>query len=370
MKIKCNICENFTVEMTDESNYQCKTCGVVFSAKEIEHLEKGNTDLLMKNEPFKMKKPNFTKKTVVLLVSGVALLIVVSIVLSLLLKDGIGSNNNNNSQPESIVSEGMTSAENNFSKIKLVNGTDYGGAFEKELTVYNATDKIIVFDLYYYRLWGAERVVANIDEDGKAYFKTEDGVEGTIKLSDKKASVCITKSNGTYALEETIEYLKIEKLKDMVEGVVDIRDFRGTPFGVDFFCSSNMGLDSDWDSEKFLVFSDMEEMEANKERTYNFIIHAPFESDKSAADITKNYQLFVEDGSSVPLENIIEIPVQIENETIGYYRECKTKDDIHIAFFASKSDKNIYQAYFIFANSEVYNANINLARAIINSLEY
>ncbi len=368
MKIKCSVCENFTVEIDNEGNYQCKTCGVVFDAEEIKNLEREEVNFSHEIELIDKKNSNSTKKIADLLIAIV--LILTSVLIICVPKKDTGDVDNKTSQSESIISEEVVNSENNFSKIKLVNGTDYDGAFEKELIIYNATDKIIVFDLFYYRLWSAERVVANIRSDGKAYFKTEDGVEGNIQLLDKTAIVSITKSNDTYAEEETVEYSKIERLNDMIEGVVDISDLRGTPFGIDFSCTPELGLVSEWDSDNFLMFSDMKSIETGDESEFNFVIKAPYTSDKSAADIVKANQLLSEDGSSISLENIVEMPVQLENEKIAYYRECKTSDNIYLIVFTSKIDDKVYSGYFVFANTEVYNKYINTARAMINSLKY
>ncbi len=370
MEIKCSICENFTIEIDSEGNYQCKTCGVVFDAEEINKLQKEGLSFQHKIEPYDKKKPNITKKTVVSIVSTALTLTIVLIILLVVLKKDAVDVENKTSQSETVVSEEVLNTEKNYSKTMFVNGADYGGAFEKELTIYNVTDEIIVFDLFYYRLWGAERVVANIKSDGKAYFKTEEGVEGNIQLLDQKAIVSITKSNDTDAEEETIEYSKIERLNDMIEGIVDISDSRGTPFGIDFSCTPELGLVSEWDSDNFLMFSDMKSIETGDESEFNFVINAPYTSDKSAADIVKANQLLSEDGSSISLENIVEMPVQLENEKIAYYRECKTSDNIYLIVFTSKIDDKVYSGYFVFANTEVYNKYINTARAMINSLKY
>ena len=76
---------------------------------------------------------------------------------------------------------------------KWGNGVDCGGFYEREITIKRITENSIVFDAFYYRLWGADGVYAYFSNN-KAYFNNSDGVKGYISFSGNIMTVTITET--------------------------------------------------------------------------------------------------------------------------------------------------------------------------------
>lgn len=88
-----------------------------------------------------------------------------------------------------------------------VRGNKYDDCYECELTITKADDKQIVFNLFYYRIWGEDDITATFKGD-KAFFDSCDGSVGFITISGNKLNFTLTKSPIEYVKTGTFEYTK------------------------------------------------------------------------------------------------------------------------------------------------------------------
>lgn len=107
---------------------------------------------------------------------------------------------------EAVLDELSDSTKDTSSGI-WVNGFEYDDCFEKEITIIKKTDTTVTFNIFFYRIWSADDVVANI-KDNKAYFVTEDGVEGYLAFYEDKLEMTITKSSAEWEKIGTLKFVK------------------------------------------------------------------------------------------------------------------------------------------------------------------
>lgn len=111
---------------------------------------------------------------------------------------------------------------------KWVWGQKFDECYDREITINSVVDTTIEFDVFYYRIWGADDVLATIKSDNKAYFKTQDGVEGNLYISDNKLIFTVTKSEVPYVEAETITYSKDTSTKSEISDDTYVDELEST----------------------------------------------------------------------------------------------------------------------------------------------
>lgn len=127
------------------------------------------------------------------------------------LLDTLEDEDNDESNSKSTNENQTSSSENVESESQTNNWYDYPGEWNylssDTVTVYEANEKYVVFDLFIYRTWGEDRVKAFFSPDGKAYFSNE-SIEGNIYIENGVMYFTISRCECEYVEIGTKEFKK------------------------------------------------------------------------------------------------------------------------------------------------------------------
>lgn len=118
-------------------------------------------------------------------------------------------------------------------------GQKYDESYDREITINSITDTMVEFDAFYYRTWSADGISAKIKGDNKAYFKTQDGVEGNLYIENNKLVFTVTKSEAPYVDAEVVTFSKDTTSQSETESATESKKEI-----TDYSAANNYGYDS------------------------------------------------------------------------------------------------------------------------------